>query len=141
MPTAAANPVFGEGGAVSVDDGANSAFVDFADVIQATPPDAAVIEVDRNRISVTTMKERAFSSRLDPGEMSITYECDDATFERMELLKNVSHSYRYTAADGLRFAFTGRLKTNQKQGMVGEQINTAVATVRATSLITLSDTV
>ena len=134
-----ANPVFGEGTILEVNDGAASAFVAIDDVTNVDPPDAAAIEVERNRLSVTTMKERAFSTRLDPGMLQFTYEADYTKVARIELLKNVDKSWRLTLTDGLRMAFTGRLMTNDVQGVQGEQVNSAQCSVRLTSLITLPD--
>lgn len=135
-----ANPVFGEGTVLEVNDGVASAFVSLDDVSEVDPPEAAAIEVERNRLSVTTMKERAFSSRLDPGEMTFVYEDGYTKFARVEALKNVEKSYRVTLTDGKRVAFSGVLKSNKAQRLAGEQIAMVNVVVRMTSLVTLSDT-
>jgi hypothetical protein len=136
-----ADPVFGEGSAVSCDDGANSAFVDFDDVIEITPPAETQVVVDRNRLSVTTLVERAFSTRKDPGQFSFSYERGYTKYARIETLKaDTSVSFRITDSDtNLRLAFTGRVISNVAQPTSGGAITMAVCTVQLTSLVTVSD--
>lgn len=134
-------PVFGEGSAVACDDGSAGAFVDFDDVVEITPPAETLVVVDRNRISATTLVERAFSTRKDPGQFSFTYERNYTKFARIEALKaDTSVAFRITDSDtNLRLAFTGRVISNVPQPTSGGAITTAVATIQLTSLVTVSD--
>ena len=135
-----ANPVCGEGTFLGGTGGGASAFAPLEAGTRGAPPAPGGMEGEGTRLSVTTMKERAFSTRLDPGMLQFTYEADYTKVARIELLKNVDKSWRLTLTDGLRMAFTGRLMTNDVQGVQGEQVNSAQCSLRLTSLITLSDT-
>ena len=110
---------FGEGTTLDVDDGASSAFVAVEDVTQITPPSEAQIEVERNRLSATTIVERAFSSRKDPGELVFTYECGLEKFQRVEDLKGADFSYRLTWPDDLRLVFSGTRFDERPPGGTG----------------------
>ena len=135
-----ADPVFGEGCALAVNDGANSAFVDFDDVTDITPPEEAAVVVDRNRLSATTLVERAFSTRKDPGTLAFSYEVGYTKFDRIEDLKGSEKSFRLTWSDtNLRLAFTGRVISNVPQQIQGGTVTMAAATVQLTSLLTISD--
>ncbi len=134
-----ATPMFGEGTVLQVNDGTASAYEAIADVLNIDPPDNTVIEIDRNRLSVTTMTEKAFSGRLELGQLSFTYEADATAYSRIEALKKVSKGYKViTAGTNQTLAFTGILLSNKRQGIQGQVIDSAVATVRLVSLITLT---
>lgn len=132
-------PQFGEGTVIEVNDGASSAYVAIDNVLNATPPDEAVVTVERNRLSVTDIVETGFSSRKDPGQLVFQYETDLTKFDRLNDLKNVEKGWRVTYAGYMRMAFTGRLINNAPDQIAGGAITSATATVRLTSLVTLSD--
>lgn len=137
-----ANPIFGEGASLAVNDGANSAYVDFDDVTDITPPAETQVVVERNRLSVTTLVERAFSSRKDPGTFTFMYETGYTKFARIETLKGAASDPAWridSADDNIRLAFTGRVISNVPQQMTGGAITMATATVQLTSLVTVSD--
>jgi hypothetical protein len=137
---AATTPEFGAGSTIEVDTGAFAAVT--PGVTSITPPDVPITEVDRNRLSVVTMKERVFSPRRDPGECSFTYEVDEDNFSAVEALKGDDLPYRVTLSEyGLRLAFSGVLKSNQAAAWEGDTIATATAVIRLTTLITISETV
>lgn len=135
-------PVFGEGSVLSVNDGANSAFVALDNVTSIDPPDETVVVADRNRLSATTLNEKAFSSRRDVGQLAFTYESGWTEFDRVEDLKNgvADKSFKIIASDNnLSFAFTGRVISNVANNIVGGAITDATATVQLTSLLTVAD--
>lgn len=134
-----ANPIFGEGTAIAINDGAASAFVDVEDATAITPPQETVVVVERNRLSATTLVERAFSTRRDPGQSSFQYEVGFDKFDRINDLVNSDQSFRITYTDGTRIAFTGRIISNVPEGVQGSAITMATATIQLTSLITLTD--
>lgn len=134
-----ATPIFGEGSSLEVNDGSASAYVAIDDVLTIDPPDNTVIEIERNRLSVTTMTEKAFSGRLELGTLSFTYEIDATSYSRIELLKKVSKGWKFkNSGTNQTMAFTGVLTANKKNGVAGQTIDSATATVRLTSLITLT---
>jgi hypothetical protein len=134
-----ANPIFGEGTAISINDGEAAAFVDVEDASAITPPQETVVVVERNRLSATTLVERAFSTRRDPGQASFQYEVGFDKFDRINDLVNADQSFRITYTDGTRIAFTGRILSNVPEGVQGSAITMATATIQLTSLITLTD--
>lgn len=135
-----ADPIFGEGSKLAVNDGASSAFVDFDDVTDITPPAETQVVVDRNRLSATTLVEKAFSPRRALSQMTFMYEQGLTKYQRVEALKNVEKSFRITSADdNLRLSFTGRVISNAWQGMQGGGITMCLCTVELTSLITVAD--
>jgi hypothetical protein len=137
-----ADPIFGEGSAMAVNDGANSAFVDFDDVTDITLPTEAQVTADRNRLSATTLVETAFSTRRDPGTLTFTYENGFSKYDRIEDLRDDTPdpSWRFTAADGnLRLTFSGRVISNAPTQVQGGVVTMATCTVRLTSLVTVAD--
>jgi hypothetical protein len=132
-------PIFGEGTVLDVDDGDAAAFAAVDGATEITPPNETQVEVERNRLSATTIVERAFSSRRDPGQFSFTYECDKTGFQRVEALKGVDHAWRLTYTDDLRLAYSGRVLSNVPQNVQGGVITSAQCTVRLTSLVAVSD--
>lgn len=136
-----ADPIFGEGSKVAVNDGASSAFVDFDDATDITPPAETQVVVDRNRLSATTLVEKAFSTRRALSQMTFAYEQGLTKYQRVEALKdNADHSFRITSSDNnLRLSFTGRVISNAWQGIQGGGITMCLCTVELTSLITVAD--
>lgn len=137
-----ATPVFGEGSHASVNDGANAAYVDFDDVTEITPPTETLLVVDRNRIGVTTLVERAFSTRKDPGQFSIMYERNYTKYARIESLKALSSDPAFKIIDsdaGIQLAFTAKCISNVTQPTQGGAVVMALATFQLTSLVTVSD--
>jgi hypothetical protein len=136
---AAENPTFGEGTTLHVNDGGGGNFVLIDDTTSVDPPDLMVMEFDRNRLSVTTLVDRTFGPRKDPGELTFVYENKLNHFQRMNALHGVDKSWRVQLTDGLRLAFTGTMKSNKPENITGGQINSARVVVRMTSLITVSN--
>lgn len=141
-----ANPVFGEGTVLEINDGAASAYVAVDDLTEnLTPPNPEHPRVPRPRLSQTTFAEVVLSALKQLGESSFTYEMKYANFSRIALLVNVEKSFRITypseGTEQTRFAFTGKIYRNVANPITGGAITTATATLIVTSLITVTDNI
>lgn len=131
---------FADGTTLEVNDGVAAAYAGITDLETLTAPKVAVKPVERKRLSNTGLVEKVPSPRVDPGELTFTYETTDVLFARLDGLKGVTgKGWRVTYPDGLRLAFTGFLSENGPSQSKGEEIQMGEAKIVVQSLIAVSD--
>lgn len=126
---------------LEVNDGAADAFVAIVELENLTPPGNSRKMIERRRLASTGLIERIASPRVDPGDLTATYEITDVLALRLAALDGVKKSYRVTYPDGLRQAFDGTLYEAKPSGQTAEGFIMGSFKVSLQSLIALTDTI
>jgi hypothetical protein len=137
MPASAIQ--FGDQVVLEVNDGVAAAFVAITELETLTPPGNSRKMVERKRLGNIAIVERVASPRVDPGDITATYEITDALALRLAALDGVSKSYRVTWPDGLRLAVTGTMYEEKPAGQQAEGFSMGAFKIACQSLIAVTD--
>lgn len=123
----------GLGSTLEINDGAASAFVDVTNLVDIDPPDDVMGAAESKRLDLASDTITAVPTVKNPGEFSFTYEYDDGTeFDRIDALKGVAKSFKFTPNGGTAKTVPGFVTSNKMNQVVADQIMTATTTVRVT---------
>lgn len=123
----------GYGATLELDDGASSAYVAIADLVDIDPPEETATVVSSKRLSLTggVLTKTATGIR-DPGTFTFTYELSAANKARLDLVKGVQKNWKFTLPSvGGNYVkvVPGILTSNKIKAVTAEEIETATATV------------